>query len=84
VQAGKASEVPDELSPAATITMAQVWECLENPEHRWFAEPGVDFDPENQETLRKKIHAAAKKHRAQAHTRTLADGRMAFWFERRR
>jgi hypothetical protein len=59
-----------------------VQQCLDDPEHRLVAEPGIDFKPGDYEGLRKRIHGIARQHRVKAHTSVLPDRSVAFWFYR--
>lgn len=77
-----AAEVPEHTARTATVWGPKVQQCLDDPEHRLVAEPGVDFKPGDYEGIRKRVHGVARQHGVKAHTQTLEDGSVAFWFYR--
>jgi hypothetical protein len=80
VRTTTAAEVPEYTAGTRTVWGPKVQQCLDDPEHRWIAEPGVDFKPGDYEGIRKKVHGIARNHKVKAHTQMLSDGSVAFWF----
>jgi hypothetical protein len=80
VRTATAAEVPEQAVRASSVWGPKVKQCLDDPEHRLIAEPGQDFKPGDYDGIRKRIHGIARQHKVKAHTKTLVDGSMAFWF----
>ena len=80
VRTATAAEVPGWSASGRSMWGPKVQQSLDDPEVRFVMEPGEDFEPGGYEGLRKRIHGIAGQHKVKAHTRTLEDGSVAFWF----